>query len=69
MRNETFPVLVADSDRPTSIIRPGQNAWRMATADRLNVLVDELLVQAREERLGARDSSMGTFDGELVLPG
>ena len=41
----------------------------MQLQNRLNVLVDELLVQAREERLGARDSSMGTFDGELVLPG
>lgn len=52
MRNETFPVLVADSDRSTSIIRPGQNAWRMATADRLNVLVDgQAYFQALESTL------------------
>ena len=40
----------------------------MQLQTRLNMLVDELLVQAREEHLGLADASMGTFDGELLLP-
>ena len=58
MRNEIFPVYAAGSNSFHPIVRPGQNAWRVATADRLRVLVDgeayfrlleEILVQARRE--------------------
>ncbi len=40
MRNEGSPLLVPDIDTNAPIIRPGQNAWRTATASRLDVLVD-----------------------------
>ncbi len=40
MRNEEAPLLVPDIDRSPPIIRPGENAWRTAKADRLDVLVD-----------------------------
>lgn len=40
VRNEEAPLLVPDIDRSTPIIRPGENVWRTATADRLDVLVD-----------------------------
>ena len=40
MRNEEAPLLVPDTDASAPIIRPGQNAWRTAMADRLDVLVD-----------------------------
>ncbi|MCJ8056169.1 phospholipase D-like domain-containing protein [Shinella curvata] len=40
MRNEEAPLLVPDIDRSTPIIQPGENAWRVAKADRLDVLVD-----------------------------
>ncbi|WP_306033865.1 phospholipase D-like domain-containing protein [Shinella zoogloeoides] len=40
MRNETFPLHGIDSDTFSPIVRPGRNAWRVARADRLRVLVD-----------------------------
>ncbi|UDF30720.1 UNVERIFIED_ORG: phospholipase D-like domain-containing protein [Roseateles sp. XES5] len=40
MQDETFPLPIADDRTQSLIIRPGQNAWRTATADRLSVLVD-----------------------------
>jgi hypothetical protein len=41
----------------------------MQLQTRLNTLVDELLVQARETPLATSDSSMGMMSGELGLPG
>lgn len=58
MRNDGFPVHVAHTSAPAPIIRPGVNAWRVARADRLKVLVDgeayfrrleNVLLQARKE--------------------
>ena len=58
MRNEGSPLLVPDIDTNTPIIRPGETAWRTATADRFDVLVDGqayfkalegVLEQARKE--------------------
>lgn len=40
MRNDGFPAQVADTHAPSPIIRPGGNAWRVAKAGRLKVLVD-----------------------------
>jgi phosphatidylserine/phosphatidylglycerophosphate/cardiolipin synthase-like enzyme len=40
LRNEVFPLRVSAKDTLAPIIRPGHNAWRVATADRLSVLVD-----------------------------
>jgi hypothetical protein len=39
----------------------------MQLQNRLNVLVDELLVQARDDRLGELASSSGSLMGELDL--
>lgn len=58
MRHEEAPLLVPDIDTSIPIIRPGENVWRMATANRLDVLVDgqayfkvleDVLKQARRE--------------------
>jgi phosphatidylserine/phosphatidylglycerophosphate/cardiolipin synthase-like enzyme len=40
LRTEGLPPRVPANDTHFPIIRPGHNAWRLATADRLNVLVD-----------------------------
>ncbi|TAA53187.1 phospholipase [Shinella sp. JR1-6] len=40
VRNELDTLLVPDIDISAPIIRPGENAWSTATADRLAVLVD-----------------------------
>lgn len=39
MRNEGYPLHV-EADLCSPIIRPGQNAWRVAKADHLSILVD-----------------------------
>ncbi|AOF92928.1 phospholipase D-like domain-containing protein [Sinorhizobium sp. RAC02] len=51
MRNEEYPLHVEANPR-SPIIQPGQNAWQVATADRLGVLVDgEAYFQALERVL------------------
>ena len=40
MRNEAFPLHPEDTRMQAPIIRPGHNAWRAATADRLDILID-----------------------------
>lgn len=58
MQNDGFPMRVVSPNAPCPIIRPGVNAWQVARADRLKVLIDgsayfrlleDVLRQARKE--------------------
>lgn len=52
MQSEGFPLTGAATSMPSSIIQPGRNAWRVASADRLSVLVDgEAYFEALESAL------------------